>query len=81
MDSSVSPKDDIWFLRVCHHISTGLYIEQPLGLKDLKWQRGIRRPKLRRLNNYQAQIQAYGYDASTEVTVQRAVRQVRLLIF
>jgi len=26
MDSSVSPKDEIWFLRVCHHISTGLYI-------------------------------------------------------
>jgi transposase len=25
MDSSVSPKDEIWFLRVCHHISTGLY--------------------------------------------------------
>jgi hypothetical protein len=25
MDSSVSPKDEIWFLRVCHRISTGLY--------------------------------------------------------
>jgi len=25
MDSSVSPKDKIWFLRVCHDISTGLY--------------------------------------------------------
>jgi len=25
MDSSVSPKDEIWFLRVCHHSSTGLY--------------------------------------------------------
>jgi len=25
MDSSVSPKDAIWFLRVCHHVSTGLY--------------------------------------------------------
>jgi len=25
MDSSVSPKDEIWFLRVCHHILTGLY--------------------------------------------------------
>ena len=21
MDSSVSPKDEIWFLRVCHHVS------------------------------------------------------------
>jgi hypothetical protein len=27
MYSSVSPKDEIWFLRVCHHISTGLYDE------------------------------------------------------
>ena len=26
MDSSVSSKDEIWFLCVCHHISTGLYI-------------------------------------------------------
>jgi len=25
MDSSLSPKDEIWFLRVCHHISTGVY--------------------------------------------------------
>ena len=25
MDSSVSPKDEILFLRVCHHISTGVY--------------------------------------------------------
>jgi len=29
MDSSVSPKDEIWFLRVCHHISTGLYTAVP----------------------------------------------------
>jgi len=28
MDSSVSPKDEIWFLRVCHHISTGLYLRK-----------------------------------------------------
>jgi hypothetical protein len=25
MDSSVAPKDDIWFLRVCHHISNAVY--------------------------------------------------------
>ena len=30
MDSSVSPKDEIWFLRVCHHISSGLYCEYRL---------------------------------------------------
>ena len=27
MDSSVSPKDEIWFLRVCHHISNAVYVE------------------------------------------------------
>jgi len=26
MDSSVSPKDEIWFLHVCHHISSWVYI-------------------------------------------------------
>jgi hypothetical protein len=25
MDSSVSPKDQIWFLRMCHHISNAVY--------------------------------------------------------
>jgi len=28
MDSSVSAKDEIWFLCVCHHISTGLYMRK-----------------------------------------------------
>jgi len=27
MDSSVSPKDEIWFLRVCHHISNAVYTQ------------------------------------------------------
>ena len=26
MDSSVSPKDKIWFLGVCHHISNAVYL-------------------------------------------------------
>jgi hypothetical protein len=26
MDSSVAPKDEIWFLRVCHHVSNAVYI-------------------------------------------------------
>jgi hypothetical protein len=26
MDSSVLPKDEIWFLRVCHHISNAVYL-------------------------------------------------------
>jgi len=25
MDSSVSPKDEIWFVRMCHHISDAVY--------------------------------------------------------
>ena len=25
MDSSVSPKDENWFLRLCHHISNAVY--------------------------------------------------------
>jgi len=28
MYSSFSPKDEIWFLRVCHHISTGTVVEE-----------------------------------------------------
>ena len=31
MDSSVSPEDEIWFLRVCHHISIGLYTVNDLN--------------------------------------------------
>ena len=27
MDSSVSPKDEIWFLSVCHHISNAVYLK------------------------------------------------------
>jgi len=34
MDSSVSPKDEIWFLRVCHHISNAVYLV-PLSPKHL----------------------------------------------
>ena len=47
LDSSVSPKEEIWFLRVRHHISTGLYYilsyyliifgEQLLNLKCVFW--------------------------------------------
>jgi hypothetical protein len=28
MDISVSPKDEMWFLRVCHHISNAVYREE-----------------------------------------------------
>jgi hypothetical protein len=28
MGSTFSLKDEIWFLRVCHHISTGLYLSK-----------------------------------------------------
>jgi hypothetical protein len=33
MDSSFSPKDEIWFLRVCHHISNAVYISHSPTLK------------------------------------------------
>jgi hypothetical protein len=33
MDSSVSSKDEIWFLRVCHHISNAVYMKLPLGFR------------------------------------------------
>jgi len=32
MDSYVSPKDEIWFLRVCHHISNAVH--QELHFRD-----------------------------------------------
>jgi hypothetical protein len=38
MDSSVSPKDEIWFLRVCHHISNAVYtrgMEQAVRVRKL----------------------------------------------
>jgi len=35
MDSSVSPKDEIWFLNVCNHISAGLYMDIPLCINRL----------------------------------------------
>ena len=40
MDSSVLPKDEIRFLRVYHHISTGLYArcDQRIGLDSGGWQ-------------------------------------------
>jgi len=28
MDSSVSPNYELWFLRVCHHISNAVYLNQ-----------------------------------------------------
>jgi hypothetical protein len=44
MDSPVSPKDDIWFLRVCHHISNTVYLVftavslvSNINLQEGKW--------------------------------------------
>ena len=46
MDSSVSPKDETWFLRVCHHISNADYnctVCMVLTVKPtLKWLRNSR---------------------------------------
>jgi hypothetical protein len=33
MDSSFSPKDEIWFLRVCHHITNAVYRSHSPTLK------------------------------------------------
>jgi len=35
MNSSVSPKDEIWFLHVCHHISNVFYLR--LGPVEMWW--------------------------------------------
>jgi hypothetical protein len=35
MDSSISPKNEIWFLRVCHHISKAIYRITPLHTRRL----------------------------------------------
>jgi hypothetical protein len=35
MDSSVSPKEEIWFLRVCHHISNAVYHPRSLVTQTL----------------------------------------------
>jgi len=34
MDLSVSPKDEIWFLRVCHHISNAIYQDNRREISD-----------------------------------------------
>jgi hypothetical protein len=39
MDSSVSPKDEIWFLLVCHHISNAVYHD--VGVRE-EMERGLR---------------------------------------
>ena len=44
MDSSVSPKDEIWFLSVCHHISNAVYNRQNEGMEEL-WVGGGGRDK------------------------------------
>jgi len=41
MDSSVSPKDEMWFLRVCHHISTGLYYWQTEARQLRDWEEDL----------------------------------------
>jgi hypothetical protein len=34
MNSPASPKDEIWFLRVCHYISSGHYEETAFDVRD-----------------------------------------------
>ena len=40
MDSSVSPKDEIWFLCGCHHISNAVYIVLRERERDRERERG-----------------------------------------
>jgi len=40
MDSSISPKDEIWFLRVCHHISNAVYHTVPFSGLRQSYRRG-----------------------------------------
>ena len=35
MDSSVSPKEENWFLRVCHHIPNAVYQKENDHLENL----------------------------------------------
>jgi len=35
MDSSVSPKDEIWILHVCHHISNAVYFIMTWSTNEL----------------------------------------------
>jgi len=36
MDSSVSLEDEIWFLRVCHHISNAVYKGPASNVTEVK---------------------------------------------
>ena len=45
MDSSVSGKDEIWFLRVCHHVPHELYHVTPINMHH-KWHIGVKFPNL-----------------------------------
>ena len=37
MDSSVSGKDEIWFLHVCHHVPNELYYDSKIQEAVMDW--------------------------------------------
>jgi hypothetical protein len=41
MDSPVSPKDEIWFLRVRHHVSNAVYMHSRITYSYSRKQAGI----------------------------------------
>jgi len=61
MYSSVSPKDEIWFLRVCHHISTGLNLLQIKRVLDLQNNRA-EQPKCLQLQLKGTKVEIYQQD-------------------
>jgi hypothetical protein len=45
MDSSVAPKDETWFLRVCHHISNAACNTLMISVYHRKWLSNANRTK------------------------------------
>ena len=64
MDSSVSPKHEIWFLHVCHHVSAGLYYFCILGVTS-EWKFWSKKSHLR-----------YSLDHAKKLDVHTSVRFV-----
>jgi len=60
MESSVSPKDEIWFLHVCHHISTGLYNRLTLWKRDCAGTR-----KLSSSSEIQTKVEKWSLEVGT----------------
>jgi hypothetical protein len=49
MDPSVSAKDEIWFLRVCHHVSNAVYklMEKAISFAAVGCRYGVHEKRIR----------------------------------